>query len=167
MKRPSFDHIVMGVIAINTVALIWSMFDTEHDEAFDMAHNLILGFFVVELIVKLAAAQWLVREFVRSPWNMFDLTVITLALLPVLPVGITLLRMARLARLAHAASRPAARCLAANSSARVSSLKNRKIKPALACGVRPSGSPTSTAKWASWPTLRTLVLPPLPVAVAT
>lgn len=94
-----FEYAVAGVIAVNTGLLVWSLIDSAHAEIIEHIETLCLAFFVVELVLRLRSHGW--RRFIKSPWCMFDSSVIALSLMPVLGVDVSLLRIARLARLAH------------------------------------------------------------------
>ena len=87
-----FEMAVCAVIGINTGLIVpegWH----EYIEA------ACLVFFVIELLLRLRGLGW--KQFLRSPWCLFDSTVIGLAWLPLIGVDVTLLRIARLARLVH------------------------------------------------------------------
>jgi Ion transport protein len=94
----AFEHAVLGVIVANTAVLLAGLMVDDHEAAFEAAHDGFLGFFVVELALRLRAGGW---RFLRKPLNAFDTGVIALSCLPVLGVDASLLRLARLARLLH------------------------------------------------------------------
>ena len=97
-RHGKFEQVVAGVIVLNIVVLVVSLIVDGHEELFEVAHNLVLAFFLLELAVRL----WITRlGFFRSLWNTADTVVIALSLLPVLGVDASLLRVARLARTVH------------------------------------------------------------------
>jgi len=98
VRRVTFEHAVAGVILANTGILAAGLVVDGHEAAFEMAHTGFVGFFAVELALRLRAAGW---RFLRKPLNAFDAAVIALSTLPVLGVDASLLRLARLARLVH------------------------------------------------------------------
>jgi voltage-gated sodium channel len=94
-----FEKLCAAVILTNTGLLVWAQFDGAHEELLKHIESVCLAFFVVELVVRIRSHGW--RRFVRSPWCVFDSTIIALALLPVLGADVSLLRVARLARVVH------------------------------------------------------------------
>jgi hypothetical protein len=98
VRRVTFEHAVAGVIVANTAVLLAGLVVDGHESAFEMAHIGFLGFFAIELALRLRRAGW---RFLRKPLNAFDTAVIVLSTLPVLGVDASLLRLARLARLVH------------------------------------------------------------------
>jgi hypothetical protein len=97
-RRVTFDHAVAGVIVANTGSLAAGLVVDGHESAFEMAHTGFVGFFAIELALRLRAGGW---RFLRRPLNAFDTLVIVLSTLPVLGIDASLLRLARLARLVH------------------------------------------------------------------
>jgi hypothetical protein len=55
-----------------------------------------LGVFVIELLMNLAANWW--RRFLRSPWNILDVAMVTSGLLSTLSLHLVVLRLLRIAR---------------------------------------------------------------------
>ncbi|MEV7085968.1 ion transporter [Streptomyces sp. NPDC093085] len=68
-----------------------------------LAEHLFLAAFTAEILLRAAAYADRPREFVRDPWNVFDLAVVALALTPFAQENTTLLRLLRLARVLRAA----------------------------------------------------------------
>ncbi|MEC4763801.1 ion transporter [Mycobacterium sherrisii] len=96
MRAVDFEHVVTGVIAANSVLLVWEL--AGGSEIAERLELLCLGFFVAELVVRF----W--RDplgSLRNPWVAFDLVVIGLALLPIFGADTSLLRVARLSRAVH------------------------------------------------------------------
>jgi hypothetical protein len=98
-RHSGFDQVVAAVIVLNTVVLVASLIVDGHESLFEVVHNSILAFFVVELAVRFRRAGW--RSFFIGRWNCFDAAVIALSTLPVLGVDASLLRVARMARMVH------------------------------------------------------------------
>ncbi len=96
-----FERLVLAIIGLNAVVLVASLIIDGHEHLFEMLHNAILMFFVLEMVVRLRDVGWRPREFLASRWNAFDSAVVALSLLPVFGPGTTLLRLARLSRLVH------------------------------------------------------------------
>ncbi|MFC9749274.1 ion transporter [Streptomyces niveus] len=87
---------LLGVETYTGVVQAW------HDELKTL-EGCFLAAFTAELALRAAAHADRPREFFRDPWNVFDLTVVTLALLPVARDNATVLRLLRLARVVRAA----------------------------------------------------------------
>ena len=64
----------------------------------EMIDTACLGYFIVELAIRIVACGRRPADFFRNPWNIFDLIVILLAVLPGVRENATLLRLVRLAR---------------------------------------------------------------------
>lgn len=99
LRGASFEHAVTGVIAVNSVLLVWELFD--HNEVTEHIESACLLFFLVELVVRWRRHQWNPLRFLRNPWNAFDVVVILAALLPLVGADSSLLRLARLSRAVH------------------------------------------------------------------
>lgn len=101
-----FQNLVVVVIIANAVVLGLQTYERVPGELQRLADPLdswFLGFFVVELLIRLAAYRFRLRAFFRDPWNIFDTVVIVLGLLPIWQGNPTALRMVRLARIARLA----------------------------------------------------------------
>lgn len=81
------EHVVTGVIAVNSACLMWEL--VGHSELADQVEACCLAFFVVELLVRMR-----LRQFNR--WTLFDALVIGLCLIPLTGADTSLLRLARL-----------------------------------------------------------------------
>jgi voltage-gated sodium channel len=60
--------------------------------------QIVLGIFVVELVVKLAAEGKKPYRFFLDPWNVFDFLIVSIVFLPIQSQYVTVLRLARLLR---------------------------------------------------------------------
>jgi Ion transport protein len=98
--RFSFDHVVSAVISVNAAILLWGLADQADREIADRFEYACLVFFAIELVVRFRRCRWRPGVFLRQPWVIFDVIVLTLALVP-LPVNAGMLRLARLGRLAR------------------------------------------------------------------
>ncbi|MFD6448777.1 ion transporter [Promicromonospora sp. NPDC060204] len=73
-------NLVLGVILANALVLgAETMVDGEAFEVLQNIDHVMLGFFVLELLLRLVAYGW---RFFRDPWNVFDLLVVGVAVLP-------------------------------------------------------------------------------------
>ncbi|WP_431230951.1 ion transporter [Mycolicibacterium psychrotolerans] len=100
--NPIFETVIVIVIMVNATMLGAETFPTVSDgldHAFDVGYNVILAIYVVELLIRFTAAGWRPREFVKTPWNVFDFVVIAASFIPGLRATAMLLRLVRLARI--------------------------------------------------------------------
>ncbi|GLZ75318.1 hypothetical protein Afil01_01250 [Actinorhabdospora filicis] len=72
--------------------------DARYGDLLDVVDTFFIGFFVVELVLRLASFGSRPQEFFKSGWNVFDFIVVTAAFVPGIRENVTLLRLARLAR---------------------------------------------------------------------
>jgi voltage-gated sodium channel len=100
-----FDPLMLGVIAINAVVLGLETYDDierGHGPSLDLTNNVILGVFVVELLIRMAATGFRPKAYFSSGWNVFDFIVVTSSFVPGVRENATLLRLARLLRITRA-----------------------------------------------------------------
>jgi voltage-gated sodium channel len=101
VESPFFTALVLAVILANAVVLgmqTYPELDRDHGETLDLLNNIFLGFFVVELGLRMAAYGRRGLDFFRDGWNVFDFVVIAMAFVPGIRESSTLLRLARLLR---------------------------------------------------------------------
>lgn len=100
-----FDPLMLVVIVVNAVVLGLETYD-DIDESIGsvlaVADSVILGIFVVELLIRMAAFGTRPQDFFRDGWNVFDLVVIVASVVPGLRENATLLRVLRLLRIVRA-----------------------------------------------------------------
>ena len=96
----TFTKITNVVILVNVGLVIYGFADHTHEELLEHLHIIILGYFVIELAVRLHESHWNLRRFFKDPWAIFDTLTVILSLLPDL-LGATALRTARLAKFAR------------------------------------------------------------------
>jgi voltage-gated sodium channel len=100
-----FDPLMLSVIAINAVTLgleTYESIDASIGDELHLLNDVILGAFVVELALRMAAYADRPREFFRSGWNVFDFVVIAASFVPGIRENATLLRLVRLLRIVRA-----------------------------------------------------------------
>jgi voltage-gated sodium channel len=100
-----FDPLMLSIIAVNAVTLgleTYDSIDAAVGRELHLANGIILGLFVVELGLRMAAYAERPREFFRSGWNVFDFVVITASFVPGVRENATLLRLVRLLRIVRA-----------------------------------------------------------------
>ena len=100
-----FDPLMLSIIAINAVTLgleTYESIDASIGDELHLLNDVILGLFVVELALRMAAHADRPREFFRSGWNVFDFVVITASFVPGVRENATLLRLVRLLRIVRA-----------------------------------------------------------------
>jgi voltage-gated sodium channel len=100
-----FDPLMLSIIAVNAVTLgleTYDSIDAAIGDWLHLANGVILGLFVVELLLRMAAYADHPRDFIRSGWNVFDFVVIGASFVPGVRENATLLRLARLLRIVRA-----------------------------------------------------------------
>lgn len=101
VESPFFTALVLAVILANAVVLGMQTYpdlERNHGDTFDLLNMIFLGFFVVEVSLRIAAYGRRPQDFFRSGWNIFDFVVVALAFVPGIRESSTLLRIARLMR---------------------------------------------------------------------
>ena len=97
----AFTYFIAGVILANAVVLgleTYDRIDREAGSTLELANDVFLAVFVVELLLRFASYGSRPQDFFKSGWNLFDLAVVGAAFVPGLSRNSTLLRLARLAR---------------------------------------------------------------------
>jgi voltage-gated sodium channel len=100
-----FDPLMLSIIAINALTLgleTYESIDASIGDELHLLNEVILGLFVLELALRMAAYADRPREFFRSGWNVFDFVVITASFVPGVRENATLLRLVRLLRIVRA-----------------------------------------------------------------
>jgi len=100
-----FDPLMLSIIAVNAVTLgleTYDSIDAAIGHWLHLANGVILGLFVVELLLRMAAYADRPRDFFRSGWNVFDFVVIGASFVPGVRENATLLRLVRLLRIVRA-----------------------------------------------------------------
>jgi voltage-gated sodium channel len=100
-----FDPLMLSIIAVNAVTLgleTYASIDAAVGSELRLANGIILGLFVVELALRMAAFADRPRDFFRSGWNVFDFVVIGASFVPGVRENATLLRLVRLLRIVRA-----------------------------------------------------------------
>jgi voltage-gated sodium channel len=101
VESPYFTALVLTVILANAVVLglqTYEEFERDHGDTLALLNAIFLGFFVVEVSLRIAAYGRRPQDFFRSGWNVFDFVVIAMAFVPGIRESSTLLRIARLMR---------------------------------------------------------------------
>jgi len=100
-----FDPLMLGVIFLNAIVLglgTYAAIDDDIGDQLNLANEIILGLFVVELAIRIGAYGRHPREFFRSGWNVFDFVIIAASFVPGVRENATLLRLVRLLRIVRA-----------------------------------------------------------------
>ena len=100
-----FDPLMLAIIAVNAVTLgleTYDSIDAAIGRELQLANGVILGLFVIELALRMAAFADRPRDFFRSGWNVFDFVVIAASFVPGVRENATLLRLVRLLRIVRA-----------------------------------------------------------------
>ena len=97
----AFTYLIAAVILLNAAVLgleTYDRIDREAGDTLELANDVFLAIFVVELGLRFASYGRRPQDFFKSGWNVFDLLVVGAAFVPWLSQNSTLLRLARLAR---------------------------------------------------------------------
>lgn len=96
-----FTAVVLAVIFANAIVFglqTYEELEERYGDLLNLLNGIFLGFFVVELTLRIAAHGRRPWNFFRSGWNIFDFVVVAAAFLPGVRESSTLLRLARLMR---------------------------------------------------------------------
>ncbi len=98
----AFDNIIIGLILITAVMIAIETFPSVMTprlrQIFNIAHQVILGAFIVEALIKMIALSPRPWHYFKSGWNVFDFSLIVLSLLPISSEYAMLGRVLRLLR---------------------------------------------------------------------
>ena len=82
-----FDQIIIGLILLTAVLIAVEAFPSIMtpliEQKLNLGHNMILGLFIIEAIIKIIAESPRPWNYFKSGWNIFDFSLIVLALLPI------------------------------------------------------------------------------------
>jgi voltage-gated sodium channel len=101
VESDAFTYFIAGVILLNAAVLgleTYDRIDRDAGGTLELANDVFLAIFVVELGLRFASYGRRPQDFFRSGWNVFDLVVVGAAFVPGLSKNSTLLRLARLLR---------------------------------------------------------------------
>lgn len=96
-----FQNLVVAVIVANAAVIGLETYAGVRDGAggaLALIDRIFLGFFILELALRVAAAGLRLDRFLRNGWNVFDTLVVTASLVPGLQGNSTMLRLVRLLR---------------------------------------------------------------------
>jgi voltage-gated sodium channel len=102
VDHPAFTTAVVSVILANALVLglqTYPGIEEEYGRVLDALNDAFLGFFVVEIGLRIAAYGRRPWRFFMEGWNVFDFVAVGLAFVPGLQNNSTILRLARLARI--------------------------------------------------------------------
>ena len=100
-EAPAFEAAIIAIIVINAVLLglgTSPTLDREYGGLITIAYQVSLAVFIVEALLKMAAAKPRAAGYFRDPWNVFDFLVIVFALVPATGQLALVARLARLLR---------------------------------------------------------------------
>ena len=82
----SFEHFIIALILLTALLIGIESFPQNMtpslSQTFELAHSIILGFFVMEAAIKIGAAWPRPFDYFKSNWNCFDFSLVVLSLLP-------------------------------------------------------------------------------------
>ncbi len=96
-----FEYFIVAVILINAAIIGMETsvdFSQRFGSLFQLMNTIILGIFIVEALLKMAAEAPQVQRYFYNGWNIFDFSIIVLALIPFTGNLAMIARMARLLR---------------------------------------------------------------------
>ena len=96
-----FEYLIIAIILFNAALLglgTSPAIERDYGSLLHMGNNVILGIFVVEALLKLAARWPRPQSYFTDGWNVFDFTVIVLALIPATGEFAIVTRLFRLLR---------------------------------------------------------------------
>lgn len=101
VEAPLFERSIIGLILLNALILGLETDATlvaSYGEWFELGHQLILGAFIIEALLKISAVAPRLKLYFGDGWNLFDFSVIVLSLLPATGELAMIARLARLLR---------------------------------------------------------------------
>jgi len=101
VKTPSFEHFIIALILANGVILGMETSPTlvqAYGEWLHLGNHIVLGVFILEAALKMAAVAPRVGRYFQDGWNVFDFSVIVFSLVPATGDYAMIARLARLLR---------------------------------------------------------------------
>ncbi len=98
---PLFEYTIIALILLNALILGLETdpgLVSSYGPWFELGHQLILGAFIIEALLKIGAVAPRFRRYFGDGWNLFDFSVIVLSLLPATGELAMIARLARLLR---------------------------------------------------------------------
>jgi voltage-gated sodium channel len=100
-ESPWFVNFVTAVIILAGVLVGFETYPSivaKHENSLDVANDIILGIFVIEIVVKMGAEGSKPWRYFLDAWNVFDFVIVAAAFLPFDGNAVTVLRLLRLLR---------------------------------------------------------------------
>jgi len=104
VARRGFEYFIIALILLNGLVLgleTSSALMENYGAWFNSINKVIIGFFVIEAILKITAVAPRLKLYFGNGWNLFDFTVVVLSILPATGEFATIARLARLLRVAR------------------------------------------------------------------
>ncbi len=103
VRRRHWNEVVAAAILLNAIVIGLTTYELPADIArvLDTADGVFLAIFVVELLIRLAAARFNLPKYLKDPWNAFDFVVVVASLLPMVSTSSLVLRLVRLLRVSR------------------------------------------------------------------
>lgn len=81
-----FEYFIIALILLTAAIIGYESFPQKVtpslSQKFELMHTIILGFFILEAVIKIGAAWPRPLDYFKSSWNCFDFSLIVLSLLP-------------------------------------------------------------------------------------
>lgn len=97
----AFSSFIIGVIVVAGILVGLETYDSimaEYGSVLLLFDKIIIGIFVVEIIIKMAAHGSKPWKYFNDPWNVFDFLIVSVCLLPIQGQFIAVLRLVRILR---------------------------------------------------------------------
>ncbi|HYH40586.1 MAG TPA: ion transporter, partial [Burkholderiales bacterium] len=102
VESPRFEPFMVGLILVNAVLIgleTWREFAANYNGWLDVGNDIILGFFIIEAVLKIIAIAPRWKLYFGDGWNLFDLAIIFLSLIPATGDFALVARLVRILRL--------------------------------------------------------------------
>lgn len=103
VSRRHWNETVAVLIVLNAVVIGLTTYPQPPtlSRVLDTVDGVFLGIFVVEQLIRLAAARFNLPKYLKDPWNAFDFSVVVASLLPMVSTSSLVLRLVRLLRVSR------------------------------------------------------------------
>jgi len=97
----TFNYLIIGVIILAGILVGLETYDgvmASYGSIIHLLDKIILGIFILEIAIKMAANGSKPLNYFKDPWNIFDFSIVFVCLLPVQGQFVAVLRLARILR---------------------------------------------------------------------
>lgn len=100
-EAPWFDRAILSLIAVNAIVIgleTSPAIESRFNHYIELFHGLVLGIFVLEAVLKIAAQAPRIDRYFRDGWNVFDFLVVVLSFVPFTDKYALVVRLVRVLR---------------------------------------------------------------------